>query len=320
MISQMTRREVLVASGAAMLAGCSVGGPPAQKARVTILKAPAYDQNLYSIVRQLLEELSVRGKHVVLKPNLVEFDASRPVNTHPIFAAAALEGFRSLGAASVRIAEGPGHRRDALDIADAAGYFREIPGFEELFCDLNLDAVERVPLTQPYSKLRELYLPRTLLGADLVVSLAKMKTHHWVGATLSMKNFFGTVPGGVYGWPKNILHWSGIPECISDLHTVFNKHFGLIDGVYGMQGNGPIQGDAKFCGVIAGSRDLPALDATCCRIMGMDPSRLKYLEYSAKAGQLQAENVEQSGETIASVQTDFELFGDFREWRLRPVI
>ena len=39
------------------------------------------------------------------------------------------------------------------------------------------------------------YFPNTVLGADLIVSLAKMKTHHWAGATLSMKNFFGLVPG-----------------------------------------------------------------------------------------------------------------------------
>jgi len=54
--------------------------------------------------------------------------------------------------------------------------------------------------------------------------MPKMKCHHWVGATLSMKNLFGLVPGGVYGWPKNVLHWAGIPECIADLHGLFPTH------------------------------------------------------------------------------------------------
>ena len=49
--------------------------------------------------------------------------------------------------------------------------------------------------------------------------MPKMKTHHWVGATLSMKNLFGVVPGGIYGWPKNVLHWSGLEESIADLHA-----------------------------------------------------------------------------------------------------
>jgi len=50
-----------------------------------------------------------------------------------------------------------------------------------------------------------------------------MKTHHWTGATLSMKNLFGVVPGGVYGWPKNVLHWAGIHESVADLHSVFPR-------------------------------------------------------------------------------------------------
>ena len=44
-----------------------------------------------------------------------------------------------------------------------------------------------------------------------------MKTHHWVGVTAAMKNLYGTIPGCKYGWPKNVLHYSGIPE------TVFEK-------------------------------------------------------------------------------------------------
>ena len=71
--------------------------------------------------------LDVRGKRVVLKPNLVEFDEHTVINTHPMLVHAALEGFRAAGAADVRIAEGPGHRRVTLDLADAAGYFSTIP-------------------------------------------------------------------------------------------------------------------------------------------------------------------------------------------------
>ena len=121
----------------------------------------------------------------------------------------------------MRIAEGPGHRRNTLDLADAAGYFKTVPHFEDLFVDLNLDDVTRVRPPRQFSRLEKLYLPNTALGADLLVSMPKMKTHHWVGATLSMKNLFGVVPGGVYGWPKNVLHWAGIDESIADLHAVF---------------------------------------------------------------------------------------------------
>ncbi len=68
-----------------------------------------------------------------------------------------------------------------------------------MFVDLNVDDVTRIHLPRRFSRLGKLYLPNTALRADLLVSLPKMKTHHWVGATLAMKNLFGLVPGGVYG-------------------------------------------------------------------------------------------------------------------------
>ena len=64
--------------------------------------------------------------------------------------------------------------------------------FDSLFVDLNRDDVSAVV---GFADRGEIYLPNTALRADLIVSLAKMKTHHWAGATLSMKNFFGLVPG-----------------------------------------------------------------------------------------------------------------------------
>lgn len=112
--------------------------------------------------------LLVRGKRVLLKPNLVEF-GSAPINTHPAFVAAALEAFSALGAADVRIAEGPGHRRMTLDLADAAGYFSHINSFERRFTDLNLDHVHRVAIRRGFSKLPEVFLPATVLGCDLLV-------------------------------------------------------------------------------------------------------------------------------------------------------
>ena len=320
MTHRLTRREWIAAGGgaAALAAGCA--RPPAPRtAAVTIVRAPAYDQTLYDTVRRMLalHRLDVRGRHVTIKPNLVEFEPESTINTSPLVVHATLEGFRALGAASVRIAEGPGHRRNTLDLADAAGYFRLMPDFEDRFTDLNLDDVSLVPLPRPFSRLTRLYLPNTLLGAGLVVSLAKMKTHHWVGATLAMKNLFGSVPGGVYGWPKNVLHWAGIHESIADLHSVYRRQFAMVDGVVGMEGNGPIQGGAKPVGVLVAGRDPVAVDATCCRIMKIDPLRVAYLRMAAQSGAPLAEaNIRQTGETVAGVATPFELIPEFRALRL----
>ena len=323
MQGKLNRREWIAASaGAAFLAGCKAAGPPAapaQPPRVSILRAPAYDQSLYGLMRRILVEhsLDVRGRAVVLKPNLVEFDAATSINTHPMLVHAAYEAFLAAGAASVRIAEGPGHRRNTLDLADAAGYFQTIRNFEDVFVDLNLDDVTRVWPTNRFSRIPKLYLPNTVLGADLLVSMPKMKTHHLVGATASMKNLFGTVPGGIYGWPKNVLHWAGINESIADLHAIYPRKFAIVDGIVGMEGNGPIQGVPKQVGVVVSGRDPLAVDATCCRIMRVDPYRIGYLGMAAAdISQIAEQGIVQTGESIASVATPFELIPIFQGLRM----
>ena len=69
-----------------------------------------------------------------------------------------------------------------------------------------------------------------------------MKTHHWAGVSLGLKNMFGIVPGMKYGWPKNLLHWSGIHESILDICATVPIHFVIADGITAMEGNGPLQG------------------------------------------------------------------------------
>jgi uncharacterized protein (DUF362 family) len=300
----ITRRQAIAGSLGSLALATACGRArhiSLAPANVSIVRAPAYAQALYETVRHVIAHHNpdVRGKRVVLKPNLVEFDPGTSINTHPMMVHAVLEAFRALGAADVRIAEGPGHRRNTLDLADAAGYFQTIPGFENIFVDL-----------------KSLYLPNTALGGDLLVSLPKMKTHHWVGATLSMKNFFGLVPGGVYGWPKNVLHWAGINETIADLHSAFPRHFALVDGIVGMEGNGPIQGKSKSVGVIVAGADFVAVDATCCRIMGIDPSQILYLALAGGPTGVAESRIRQTGESIASVRTPFELIPDFQSIRL----
>src|ERR1700733_15026322 len=318
---QITRREVLAAAGAiavAAAAGCGIEQRAATPSRVSILKAPAYDQSVYDIMRRLVAEHAgeVRGRNIVLKPNLVEFEPESSINTHPMLVHAAYEAFREMGAATVRIAEGPGHRRNTLDLADAAGYFHTIPGFEDVFTDLNVDDVSQVHLSRQISRLGKLYLPNTVLGADLLVSMPKMKTHHWVGATLAMKNLFGVVPGGLYGWPKNMLHWAGINESIVDLHSVFPRTFALVDGIVGMEGNGPIQGTPRAAGVIVTGQDMAAVDATCCRLMRIDPLQVEYLRLSRDSADLAESAIRQNGESIAGLSTVFELLPQFRSARL----
>jgi uncharacterized protein (DUF362 family) len=146
--------------------------------------------------------------------------------------------------------------------------------------------------------------------------MPKLKTHHWAGVTLSLKNMFGIVPGSCYGWPKNVLHWAGIDKSILDINAALRPDFAIVDGIVGMEGNGPIQGTPKPCGVLVLGDDPVAVDATCCRVMGLRPEKVKYLNAAGTLlGHVDAAKIQQLGETVASVRTPFAVLDEFKELR-----
>jgi uncharacterized protein (DUF362 family) len=288
--------------------------------RVAILRARSYDGDISKLLWEALREfdLPVQGKKVLLKPNFVEPDAEGVINTHPAVVGAARECFLRLGAASVLVAEGPGHERDTEAIVETIRLRDYLGPLNNLLVDLNLDEVHPVTLPTRASKLQRLYLPKTVLEADFVVSLPKLKTHHWVGATLSLKNMFGIVPGCCYGWPKNILHWAGITPSILDINSAVRPDFALVDGIVGMEGNGPIQGSPKASGVLILGDDPVAVDATAARVMDLDPERIEYLvKAGALLGHVKTDKIRQLGESIASVRTPFAMLPAFRKLQIR---
>jgi uncharacterized protein (DUF362 family) len=325
----LRRRRFLVAAGGLATAGMSYRlyrqfDEQSLRSDVLIAKAASYDGDLERTVRQGLAELGVDArfaakKSVLLKPNLVEPSREAPhINTHPALVRATAEVFRSLGAREVFVAEGQGHCRDSDWVLDESGLADVLKHAEIEFVDLNHDEVFLKPNLMRFTRLRQLGLPAALKRADIVVSMPKLKTHHWAGVTLSMKNLFGVMPGVYYGWPKNVLHHAGIPESIVDITATVRPDLAVVDGIVGMEGDGPIMGTAKNVGAIVMGTNLPAVDATAARLMGIDPWRVAYLRAaSGRIGPISERHITQRGESIKSLAQHFALIEDL-EQMLRP--
>ena len=179
--------------------------------------------------------------------------------------------------------------------------------------DLNRDELRRVKLRANYSGLHALWLPHTVLDSDFVVSMPKVKTHHWAGVTLSLKNMFGIVPGMKYGWPKNPLHWNGIHESILDICATVPIHFVIADGITAMEGNGPLQGNARELGKIVLADDPVAADATCARLMGFDPLQVRHLPEGGQfLGNLQEDRITMLGERLSVPTRPFSVLPAFQ--------
>jgi len=317
----MTRRDFLKLGGG-LAAGAGFAGAAGWwrqnehglRAAVFIARAAHYQADLVSPIIEGLSasgvsRASIRGKRVLLKPNLVETAVGHAqINTHPALVVAAAEAFRRLDAREVFVAEGQGHRRDSELVLEESGMERALDDARLDFIDLNHDAVGSVANLGSWTQHKQLFLPRTLLSADLVVSMPKLKKHHWVGVTCSMKNLFGVMPGIVYGWPKNVLHYAGIENSILDINQTVKPDLAIVDGIVGMEGDGPIMGSAKPVGVIVVGCNLPAVDATCTRIMGLNPYGVHYLSgASGRLGPIHAQHIEQRGASIASVAQRFAI-------------
>lgn len=316
----LSRRDILRAAAVGLVIGTGLLVVPRQyfrlqqQAQTFVAKVDHYQLDITSNLSRGMTELGVtrneiQGKRILLKPNLVETASEAPhINTHPLVLRGVIETFLRLGATTVMVAEGPGHRRDTLAVYEESGLADVLTEDQIKFHDLNYIPGYELPNVGGRTTMKTLTFPDLFQEVDWIVSVAKMKTHHWTGATLSMKNLFGVMPGRYYGWPKNVLHKEGIQSSILDINATLKPHFAIVDGIIGMEGDGPIMGEPKQVGVLVMGRNLPAVDATCCRIMGIDPYKISYLEQADNwLGPIGDRSIEQRGETIASVQTNFEL-------------
>jgi uncharacterized protein (DUF362 family) len=216
--------------------------------------------------------------------------------------------FRAFGAREVLVAEGQGHCRDSGLVLEQSGLGPVLKRERLPFVDLNHDDVFMRSNRLGFTNLPKLYLPRALKRADLVVSLPKLKTHHWAGVTLSMKNLFGVLPGVCYGWPKNVLHQEGIAESILDINAAVRPNLAIVDGIIGMEGDGPIMGTPRRAGVLVMGTNFPAVDATAARLMGINPARVAHLAAaSGRLGPIAQRHICQRGEPIAGLAQNFAL-------------
>jgi uncharacterized protein (DUF362 family) len=304
----VTRRRLLLGASAAVSGfvttrllrrsfGKPRGGPAplAEHAAVALVGCDSYRREPLreSLERgfRLAPPPEVRGRRVLLKPNFVEYSPDRPVTTHVELIRETVRAFHERGAAQVTVAEGPGHNPDTDEVWFRSGLYRM--GAEEgaSVVDLNVDDLVLTRMrTFPEGMgfkgrvLERLFLPKTLLAADLVVSMPKLKTHHWAGVTLGMKNLFGVVPGVKYGWPKNLLHVNGIVRSIVELAASIPVGYTIVDGVEGMEGNGPIMGTAVPAHCLLFGRAVYAVDWVATQVMGLDPAKLPVMALASATG------------------------------------
>jgi len=148
----------------------------------------------------------------------------------------------------------------------------------------------------------EFHIPKLVTEADYIVNLPKLKTCAGMTVTLSLKNAFGLLADR----NKPSMHRS-LDKILLEINTSIRRQLIFVDGLVGMEGNGPLLGQPVNMGIFLAGTQPVSVDATSSRIMGFDPSQIGHIRSCSEGGlgELDAERINVVGETIEAVARPF---------------
>lgn len=262
-----------------------------------------------------LDTIIHKDSRVFLKVNLLR--AAKPeeaVTTHPEVVYALAKTLKKHGA-HVVIGDSPGtgtpYKENSLrklygkcgliDVADDAGV------------ELNYDTSVVTVSCREGRLIKQFNAIKPALDADVLISLAKGKTHSFTGITAAVKNLFGIVPGFEKAGYHFKLHTiDRFSKMLVDICEYAKPELSFIDAIVCMEGDGPSAGKPKEVGALIASRNPHAADAVFCDVIGIDRHTLPTIKEAMLRNLLDLENIDVRGANLADVQVkDFKMPATF---------
>ena len=270
-------------------------------------------KNALSLIIEHIAE-SIKGKeNVLIKPNFVS-TRRQLAATHVDSVKAVLDVITHYYDETIIIGEGPaiGNLQDGITNFD---YETLKDDYDVRFVDLNEDdylELEGVNRSLDPIKFR---FSKTLLESDYLISIAKPKTHDCVIATLSLKNV--VVGSLVSKREKERIHQGtkAININLALLGKECIPNLGVVDGLFGMEGAGPVSGEPVELGLCGVSLYPVSLDAVMAKVMGFEPLEIGYLYYlnDWAIGVADVDQIKVIGEPISKVSKKFKPHPTYRE-------
>ena len=277
---------------------------PLSPSRVALVRCTTYDQaSVYEAVARGLALLADSqtifkpGEKLILKPNLLAADPpEKNTATHPaVFHAVA----RHLQEAGIQLSYGdsPAAHRP-ITAARKAGIADAAEALGIPLADFSTGETVSFPEGR---LIKQFTIARDILTADGVINICKMKTHALTRLTGAVKNMFGCIPGVLKAeFHAKLQNEDLFSQMLLDLNQLVPPRLSIMDGIIGMEGNGPRNGTSRAVHVLLFSTDPIALDATAARIMNLDPSLVPTLLWAKKWGVGQVDNIEIVGDDLES--------------------
>jgi len=276
---------------------------------VGIYRCEGYEKDkLDDVIDKLFEEHNFnnrirKGMNVVLKPNLLaKKKPDDAITTHPTFIDAVARKVISLGANCILADSPPGnYTKSSLE---SYYIYNELKELSEIGVQLNYDtSFEYVNIDGKVLSSCDIISP--ILKADLVINLAKIKTHSFMNLTCATKNMFGAMPG----IRKAEIH-SRFPDCkdfanaMIDISLAVKSQISIVDGIMALEGNGPNAGIPRKLGIVMASENQFELDYVVSKIIKMEITDAYTVEQSIERGLIKPEDIKVVGEKIEDVEVD----------------
>lgn len=258
---------------------------------------PAFSKIFEHIGLNLLDE----ARRIVIKINLCDYKPPETgATTHPRF----LEGFlqwmdsKSIHSDVCVVESDASQARPDL-ISRWLGIDQIIQRYGARWVNLSKDTWSRKRIRG--LRFHSLKVPDTIAQSDVLISMAKMKTHSLTTISCSLKNQFGCIM-----FPRKVKFHRFLDEAVVDACTAMKPDIAIVDGIIGMGGpKGPIDGVPIHAGLVLAGTDPVAVDSACAKFMGLNPRRIRHLRMAEFSG-LGSMSFELVGDGVATDIPSFE--------------
>lgn len=258
--------------------------------KVALVKGSSHYQNISQALTLIKDQLSAgKKKKIVIKPNLVHADIPLCA-TGPEAVKAILDFLYQTGIGSpdekIIIAEGS-FQTPTSDAFKSYNYPEELKDYNVEFIDLNTDDFIEAEIFDQDLKPMKTRVAKTIIESDFRISPALLKTHDSVVATLSLKNMLvGSLLKDKTRDDKGRIHqgYKAINMSLAKLAEIIPPHLNIIDGLVGMEGNGPAHGQPVEMNLALAGTDFLAVDTVGAALMGFNINQIGYLYYCYQKG------------------------------------
>jgi uncharacterized protein (DUF362 family) len=250
------------------------------KSVVSIVKGTDAEDMVDSALDHLggVQSLIRPGSTVVIKPNAGhEGGPDTSVNTSPAVVKAAIHVLRKANPKQIILAEASAIGCDTMTCLESSGIRQaaEEAGVDQIIDIKSQKNLVEVPIEDPKSDIEKIRLPPFLIEADHIVNLPIFKSHVSMVFSCALKNIKGV---------HYLMHQTNLAAAMMDQWSVVNPDLTIADLIRPMEGFGPHSGTPTEFGCIVASKDPVALDATVCRMVGLDIDKVEYFEAALNRG------------------------------------